>query len=229
MQNYVFEWPDVANTAQAFASNYQQLLDNWHQLANESLANQSKLAHSMVARLEQSPLAQSLPVEKMEQLSSEWASAQSAAVDQWFSLLAHSPATLGFAAAPTNKPVPALKSVAKPAKPVETAPVAKPADTKAQTVKVTQPVEQLELAPVAKSPPKAKAEKLEADDLKLISGVGPALEGKLNAQGIERFEQISAWSAKDIDAIEDAIMKGPLSGRIRRDDWVKQAKTLMRG
>ncbi len=64
------------------------------------------------------------------------------------------------------------------------------------------------------------------DDLKKINGIGPVLEEKLNAAGIDRYRQIAALSEADIDRLESEIVH--LSGRIRRDDWVGQAKALHR-
>lgn len=63
-----------------------------------------------------------------------------------------------------------------------------------------------------------------ADDLKKISGVGPVLEGKLHALGITTFAQIAAFNADDIARVDDALN---FKGRIERDDWIGQAKTLM--
>ncbi len=65
-----------------------------------------------------------------------------------------------------------------------------------------------------------------ADDLKKLSGVGPALEKKLNEAGITSFAQIAAWTEEDI-----ADMDGKLSfkGRIEREGWVEQAKELAQG
>ena len=60
------------------------------------------------------------------------------------------------------------------------------------------------------------------DDLKLISGVGPFIEQKLNHLGIYSFEQIASLSSTQIDQITDAIEFFP--GRIKRDDWVGQAR-----
>ncbi|MCY1125935.1 hypothetical protein OU426_03630 [Frigidibacter sp. RF13] len=65
-----------------------------------------------------------------------------------------------------------------------------------------------------------------ADDLKLISGVGPALEKLLNEVGVWHFDQIASWKAKDI-AFVDAKLK-TFKGRITRDEWVKQARALAR-
>lgn len=70
------------------------------------------------------------------------------------------------------------------------------------------------------------APKGEADDLKLISGVGPALEKKLNDLGITQYAQVAAFKKADIARVDDALS---FKGRIERDDWVKQAKALAKG
>ena len=62
------------------------------------------------------------------------------------------------------------------------------------------------------------------DDLKLISGIGPGLEKKLNAEGIHTFQQIAALKKSDIKRLENNVIKFP--GRIQRDKWVQQAKKL---
>lgn len=64
----------------------------------------------------------------------------------------------------------------------------------------------------------------EADDLKLISGVGPVLETKLNEFGIYHYSQIAGLKKAEIAEIDEALS---FKGRIERDDWLKQAKTLM--
>ncbi|MBS0563817.1 MAG: hypothetical protein JSR87_04880 [Proteobacteria bacterium] len=65
------------------------------------------------------------------------------------------------------------------------------------------------------------------DDLKLIVGIGPALEKLLNGIGVWHFDQIAAWKARDI-ALVDSKMAN-FKGRISRDGWVKQARALARG
>jgi len=65
-----------------------------------------------------------------------------------------------------------------------------------------------------------------ADDLKWISGVGPKLEDTLNGLGIYHFEQIEAWTQSEIDWVDDYLK---FSGRIERDNWIEQAKTLAKG
>jgi len=63
----------------------------------------------------------------------------------------------------------------------------------------------------------------EVDDLKLISGVGPVLEEKLNSVGIYRFEQIANWSERNMQEFDELLS---FKGRIEREEWLKQAKTL---
>ncbi len=63
-----------------------------------------------------------------------------------------------------------------------------------------------------------------ADDLKLISGVGPKLEKTLNTIGIYAFDQVSKMTNKEYDLL-DSIM-GSFQGRAKRDDWAEQAKNL---
>ncbi|KCV83594.1 50S ribosomal protein L21/unknown domain fusion protein [Actibacterium atlanticum] len=77
-----------------------------------------------------------------------------------------------------------------------------------------------------KAAPKAEA-KAEApagaDDLKKLSGVGPKLEEKLNANGITTFAQIAAWTEADIAEFDEKLS---FKGRIEREGWVEQAKEL---
>jgi predicted flap endonuclease-1-like 5' DNA nuclease len=66
-----------------------------------------------------------------------------------------------------------------------------------------------------------------ADDLLLIKGVGPKLNGLLNKLGITRFDQIAAWSRDDVAKV-DGHMEN-FSGRIDREEWIPQAKLLAAG
>lgn len=70
-----------------------------------------------------------------------------------------------------------------------------------------------------------QAEMGPADDLKKISGVGPKLEKLLNANGVFYFWQVASWSRDDIQFIDDRLEV--FQGRISRDDWVPQARSLM--
>ena len=78
--------------------------------------------------------------------------------------------------------------------------------------------------------PKAAAAATEApagaDDLKKLSGVGPALEKKLHAAGVTTFAQIAAWTEDDVAAIDEQLS---FKGRIEREGWIEQAKELAKG
>jgi len=62
------------------------------------------------------------------------------------------------------------------------------------------------------------------DDLKLIKGIGPAIEKTLNELGIRRFDQIAEMSEYDIDRVAKRL-KG-FRTRIYREDWIGQARDL---
>lgn len=79
-------------------------------------------------------------------------------------------------------------------------------------------------APKAEAPKKAAPKAAAgADDLKQLSGVGPALEKKLHEAGVTSFAQIAAWSAEDIAEFDEKLS---FKGRIEREGWVEQAKAL---
>jgi large subunit ribosomal protein L21 len=65
-----------------------------------------------------------------------------------------------------------------------------------------------------------------ADDLKLVSGVGPTIEKKLNGIGIWHYWQVKALSEEDIATVENQV---GFKGRAHRDDWMGQAAELMAG
>ncbi len=66
-----------------------------------------------------------------------------------------------------------------------------------------------------------------ADDLNKLKGVGPKLVALLHGLGVTRFAQIAEWREADIDRIDAQL--GPFQGRIRRDNWVDQARLLANG
>ena len=75
-------------------------------------------------------------------------------------------------------------------------------------------------------PPAAEEKPEDPDDLKLIAGVGPKIEGLLNDIGIYKFEQIAAWTPGECAWVNASLKLG---GRIERDEWVRQAGVLARG
>ena len=62
------------------------------------------------------------------------------------------------------------------------------------------------------------------DDLTKLTGVGPQLEKKLNDGGIYHYWQVAAMQPGDVASL-DADLK--LNGRIDRDGWVNQARTML--
>lgn len=74
------------------------------------------------------------------------------------------------------------------------------------------------------APAPEPAPMIESDDLRRIKGVGPKLVTILHGEGVNSFSQIAAWSDGDIDRIDAKL--GRFQGRIRRDDWVQQARFL---
>ena len=78
-------------------------------------------------------------------------------------------------------------------------------------------------APKKAAAPKADKAAAGADDLKLLSGVGPALEKKLHEAGITSFAQIAAWTDADVEEFGEKLS---FKGRIEREGWIEQAKDL---
>jgi predicted flap endonuclease-1-like 5' DNA nuclease/alpha-tubulin suppressor-like RCC1 family protein len=69
------------------------------------------------------------------------------------------------------------------------------------------------------------ATKKDADDLQAIKGIGPYSEEKLNALGIFTYAQLANFDRETEDEVNEAIEH--YSGRIRRDEWVKQAQEIV--
>lgn len=70
------------------------------------------------------------------------------------------------------------------------------------------------------------AKREEADDLTKISGIGGWINEKLNALDIFTYRQIGNFTKEDIVAVTEAIEFFP--GRIERDEWIFQARELVR-
>lgn len=67
---------------------------------------------------------------------------------------------------------------------------------------------------------------LDASNLSLISGIGPTIEKKLRAAGINSWNDIAAWTEADIAKWDEELS---LRGRATREEWVVQAKELLDG
>jgi len=75
---------------------------------------------------------------------------------------------------------------------------------------------EIEQAKVAKEGPK--------DDLSKIHGIGPVFARTLNKMGLYTFVQIARWKPEDIDKVAKKLYTAP--DRIKRDNWVNEAKKL---
>ncbi len=127
------------------------------------------------------------------------------------------------------------QTVSAPAKvvaPPAPAPVARPAP-----VAVAPPAPRPVVAPTPISAP-TETGKMErpkgltaarggkADDLQRISGVGPKNEGILHNLGFFHFDQIAEWTESQVAWVDDHLRFG---GRIKREEWIKQAGLLAAG
>ncbi len=66
----------------------------------------------------------------------------------------------------------------------------------------------------------------EADDLKMLIGVGPVLEKKLNDMGIFHYRQIASLSSTELVVLDKTL---DVKGAIKCDNWVAQAAKLGEG
>jgi predicted flap endonuclease-1-like 5' DNA nuclease len=94
------------------------------------------------------------------------------------------------------------------------------ADARAETARYRQIVIDIE----RNAPPPLLDAPGTPDDLKLIVGIGPVIERMLYQLGIGTYRQIAHWSERDIDEFDARLAEFP--GRIRRDEWVTQARAL---
>ena len=92
--------------------------------------------------------------------------------------------------------------------------------------KKAEPKKAAPKAEAKKAAPKKVAKAEGGDDLKQLSGVGPALEKKLHEAGVTTFAQIAAWTDADVAAMDEKLS---FKGRIEREGWIEQAKELAKG
>ncbi|WP_439528689.1 NADH-quinone oxidoreductase subunit E [Pannonibacter sp.] len=65
-----------------------------------------------------------------------------------------------------------------------------------------------------------------SDDLKRIKGIGPKIEATLHEIGVHHFDQIAGWTDANKAWVESRLS---FKGRVDREDWIAQAKTLATG
>ncbi|GKY87802.1 NADH:quinone oxidoreductase [Sinisalibacter aestuarii] len=134
----------------------------------------------------------------------------------------------GEAVAATPKPKAAAKPKAEAKPKADAKPKAKAAAPKPSASKTATATAKPARTPVAKDgkPELFTKPQGAADDLKLIKGVGPKLETTLNELGVWHYSQIAGWRKKEVEWVDGQLR---FKGRIERDDWIKQAKTLAKG
>jgi len=74
--------------------------------------------------------------------------------------------------------------------------------------------------------PAAAAGAHDQNDISLISGIGPTIEKKLRAAGVNSWSEIAAWTDADVARFDEELA---LRGRATREEWVEQAKELLAG
>lgn len=133
------------------------------------------------------------------------------------------PSSVPAAAPKKNAPVAQAAPPAKSTEPKSAAPAAT-SMAKAPVAPAT-----VEATPSEGTRPEAltAARGGKADDLKQIKGIGPKLEKLCNSLGFYHFDQIGGWSADEVVWV-DQNLQG-FKGRVTRDTWVEQAKTLAAG
>lgn len=125
-------------------------------------------------------------------------------------------------AAPAKAKAAPAKTAAKSAAPAKAAVKTAPA-----TMAATKPVPAATVASTDdKNRPAGIAKPAKPDDLKMISGVGPKIEGILHSLGIYTFAQVASWKKAEREWV-DGYLK--FKGRIEREDWLGQAKALAKG
>ncbi len=127
------------------------------------------------------------------------------------------------AATGAPKPVQAASIAAKPAAKAKAEPKT---SAKPEPKKAAKPAPAAKPTLDDKRRPAGMARPKTVDDLKLISGVGPKIEAILHELGIFQFAQVAAWTKDQRDWVDGYLS---FSGRIDRDEWVKQAKALAKG
>ena len=65
-----------------------------------------------------------------------------------------------------------------------------------------------------------------ADDLKRIKGIGPVIEGTLNEEGVYHFQQVADFTPDNVKWVDKNVS---IPGRVKRDDWMGQAQSLIDG
>ena len=171
----------------------------------EQLEAHPDTAHgpSTSASMMAGPISETIDHIEGERITVSKGASKAALVEARANVASEKPAALVGASAPRSRVV---KAGATPAKPAAKSAAAKPAAGISNRL----------------SAPRGG----KADNLTRIKGVGSVNEKKLNDHGIYHFDQIAAWKKADVVAAEAYLA---FDGRIAREDWIGQAKSLAKG
>ena len=205
---------------EAWRETYLKNLTTWESAVKQTLEQEAAWVKQWVQRVAHekgTPETMASWARQMEEVLQRWIQSQNQWWDEYFAVLRRGGLVkldqTDIDAVATPEPGPVAKSASVAAKkPATTPPKTAPAQPE-PTVEAAEPSQTARIVEVpAELPP---------DDLKMISGIGPALEKKLNARGIVAYRQLAMLGDEEIERIEAAIKS---FGRIRRDDWVGQAR-----
>ena len=231
---------------EAWRETYLKNLASWEAAVQRSLEQEAAWVEEWVRRVAQekgTPEMMAAWVRQMEEVLQRWIQIQNQWWNDYFALLRRGgfvqPGQSGPAAPLRGQPVPSLTtpSAAHAQKPEAVAPApfaptplaeepepaavasasahSAPQSESAAASRAAEPPVEQQSASAVNPAPQAP------DDLKLINGVGPAMEKKLNACGVFGFRDLALLSDADIERVEAAIK---FVGRLRREDWMGQAK-----
>jgi predicted flap endonuclease-1-like 5' DNA nuclease len=206
---------------EAWRDTYLKNLATWESAVKQTLNQEATWVEQWVqkvAREKGTPEMVATWVRQMEEVLQRWILSQNQWWDEYFSVLRRG----GFVYPEPMNPQPAAGLAAATAKeptPVGAAAVANQPVSAVESVESTSATE----APPGESTPISDVASIpEArDDLQLIAGIGPAMEKKLNACGVFTYRELAMLTDQDIERIE-AVIK--FAGRVRREDWIGQAK-----
>lgn len=192
---------------------YLNNLASWEAAIQRSLEQEAAWVEEWVRRVARekgTPEVMASWVRQMEEVLHRWIQTQNQWWNDYFAVLRRgglvSPASAEPLATSDAAEAVASESPAVVESPVTVEPPPAPEPISGAEAPIAQPT-----ASTPESP----------DDLKLINGIGPALEKKLNACGVTRFRELATLGDADIQRIEAVIR---FAGRIRREDWIGQAK-----
>jgi predicted flap endonuclease-1-like 5' DNA nuclease len=200
---------------EAWRDTYLKNLATWESAVKQTLNQEAAWVEQWVqkvAREKGTPEMMAAWVRQMEEVLQRWIQSQNQWWDEYFSVLRRG----GFVYPEPTGAQPAAPVAVEPTT-EEPPPVAEEPPPIAEAGEQT-PVAEARIGEVTAISDGAPGSR---DDLQLIAGIGPAMEKKLNACGVFTYRELAMLTDQDIERIE-AVIK--FAGRVRREDWVGQAK-----